>query len=100
MHYKPRTHKPNSLTLAALSAWHLTQIYIGYANAPAQLSKNPGIPCSMKPSQPISANFWPMLNNNRNTSSHNCLTYAEPSVPDSATARTANSSGKEPGRPT
>ena len=56
MHCTPRTRKPNSSTLAALSAWHLTQTYIGYANAPAQLSKNPGTPCSMKPSQPISAN--------------------------------------------
>ena len=35
MHYTPRTHKPNSLTLAALSAWHLTQTYIVYVNAPA-----------------------------------------------------------------
>ena len=71
MHYTPRTHKPNSFTLAALSAWHLTQTYFGYANAPAQLSKYPRTPCSTKPSQPISANSWPTPNKNRNTFSHN-----------------------------
>ena len=71
MHCTPRTRKPNSSTLAAPSAWHLTQTYIGYANAPAQLSKNPGTPCSTKPSQPISANSWPIPKNYRNTSSHN-----------------------------
>ena len=71
MPYTHRTRKPNSSTLAAFSAWHLTQTCIGYANAPAQLSKNPGTPCSTKPSQPISANSWLIPNNNRNTSSHN-----------------------------
>ena len=71
MHSTPKTRKSNSSTLAALSAWHLTQTCIGYANAPAQLSKNPGTPCSIKPSQPISTNSWPIPNNNRNTSSHN-----------------------------
>ena len=96
----PRTHRPKSSTPAAPYAWHPTQTYIGYANAPAQHSKNPGTPCSTKLSQPISANFWPIQKNNRNTSFCNCLIYAEPSVLASATARTAISSGREPGRPT
>jgi hypothetical protein len=39
--YIPKILKPNSSTHVALSAWRLTQTYTGYANAPAQLSKNP-----------------------------------------------------------
>ena len=62
----PRTHKPKSSTPAALYAWHPTQTYTGYANAPAQHSKNPVTPCSTKLSQPTSANSWPIQKSNSN----------------------------------
>jgi hypothetical protein len=48
----------------------------------------------------FSAHFRQLLahtENNRNTSFRNCLIYAEPSVLVSATARIANSFGREPG---
>jgi hypothetical protein len=43
---------------------------------------------------------WPIQKNNRSIFFRNCQIYAEPSVPVSATARIANSFGREPGRPT
>ena len=75
---RPKIPKPKSLTLAALYAWHPTQTYIGYANAPPQLSKNPGTPCSTKPSQPISANSWHIPNNNRHMQSPPYRTQQQP----------------------